>query len=244
MVSVARISDVETNAGSFKGGSNTGAKAGRPAIPGERYPNGRIKPPNVRNKAQSGQAPISVRRVLGDVIRATGDRHFGRVLGRLLLDRRIHSVPFAAARPLRSCGAGSTGQSPSHGDARSSAKEPGGHRRGGLCGARGAAHAPADVRWPLVSHAGAILHRDSDVVGDEARPLKLAFDMLFAGSAWRVADPGSSGPYQLRRVHRRGVSRPGSREGSLQVVERLHATPLALSRPTTILLGRAQVSIV
>lgn len=173
------------------------SKAGRKPINAERYPSGRIKPPSVRNSAtvrvpreQAGHAPTLVRRALDNALRDAGDPRFGSVLGRLLMEGKIHSAQYAAGEayaklrgrfdrvtnvPRRMA------QSPCYGDARSSAKnaEPVSEKAYVATVEQHTALLVAVGRWyPMLER---VCVDDSYLAEDEARSLKLALDML---SVW------------------------------------------------------------
>lgn len=94
MVTIEPISNFEGNAGSFKGGRNSGAKkAGRPAHEGERYPSGKLKP---AEKQSSGTPPAQIKRLFDAALRGAADPLYGTALGFLFLNREITAQELAA----------------------------------------------------------------------------------------------------------------------------------------------------
>ena len=94
MVTVAPISNFETNAGTFKGGKNTGGKAkGRPALEGARYPSGKLKP---ADKREGGPAPALIKRTVEAALRGAADPLYGTSLGQLFLRGEITASQLAA----------------------------------------------------------------------------------------------------------------------------------------------------
>ncbi|MGI3902478.1 MAG: hypothetical protein ACRYGP_16880 [Janthinobacterium lividum] len=93
MVTVAPISNFETNAGSFRGGRNSGAKVGRPLQAGERYPSGKLKP---LEKREGGPAPAEIKRTFDRAIRDGREPLLGTSLGLLMMRGEITPSQLAA----------------------------------------------------------------------------------------------------------------------------------------------------
>lgn len=95
MVMVEPISNFEGNAGTFKGGRNLGAKGkvGRPAQVGERYPSGKLKPPE---KQKASTPPAQIKRLFEAALRRAADPIYGTSLGLLFMNGDITAHELAA----------------------------------------------------------------------------------------------------------------------------------------------------
>ncbi len=71
------------------------AKAGRKPVAGERYANGRIKPPHLRDVLTP--PPTAIRRTMEAALRGAGDPRWGSMIGRLRLGRELTERQFNAA---------------------------------------------------------------------------------------------------------------------------------------------------
>ena len=90
---VEPISNFEANAGTFRGGRNLGAKAGRPAQAGERHACGKLKPQKDRN---AGTPPAQIKRLFDAALRGAADPLYGTSLGLLYAGREITTQELAA----------------------------------------------------------------------------------------------------------------------------------------------------
>lgn len=90
MVTVAPISNFETNV-TRKG------KPGRPALPGERYPSGQLKP---AGKRDTGPTPAVIKKTFDKALRGGGDPLIGTSLGLLFMTGKITASDLAAGTAL------------------------------------------------------------------------------------------------------------------------------------------------
>lgn len=95
MVKVEPVSGFEVSPAAPRGGKGLGgrSRAGRPALAGDRYPSGQLKP---ADKREGVQAPALLKRNFDEALRGAADPLYGTSLGLLFMHGKISAAQLTA----------------------------------------------------------------------------------------------------------------------------------------------------